>query len=147
MKKVLIVTFYFPPAATAAIHRILGFSKYLPDFGWEPIILTVKKKYYDEKILTYDTTDEVSDNLLIYKTGMIGWVRDLLKIIRYFLKTKGFTKEKQNINIIKDNRWFEFCVCSEAVDRAGLKIPFPLKECGFDSRPRHLSDTFAPFVL
>ena len=103
MKKVLIITFYFPPAATAAIHRILGFSKYLPDFGWEPIILTVKKKYYDEKILTYDTTDEVSDNLLIYKTGMIGWVRDLLKIIRYLLKTKGFTKEKQNINIIKDN--------------------------------------------
>ncbi len=43
MKKVLFVTYYWPPAGGAPINRILKFYKYLPEFGWEPIILTVDK--------------------------------------------------------------------------------------------------------
>jgi glycosyltransferase involved in cell wall biosynthesis len=38
MKKVLIVA-YFPPHPQAS-PRILGLAKYLPEFGWQPIILT-----------------------------------------------------------------------------------------------------------
>jgi glycosyltransferase involved in cell wall biosynthesis len=40
-KKVLLVSFYFPPGNTIAAVRIGKFAKYLPEFGWEPIILTV----------------------------------------------------------------------------------------------------------
>ncbi len=42
MKKVLIITYYWPPAGGPGVQRVLKFAKYLPDFGWEPFILTVK---------------------------------------------------------------------------------------------------------
>ena len=40
MKKVLIVSFYFPPTNSVAAVRLGKFAKYLPQFGWEPIVLT-----------------------------------------------------------------------------------------------------------
>jgi len=39
-KKVLIITYYWPPAGGAGVQRWLKFAKYLGDFGWEPIIYT-----------------------------------------------------------------------------------------------------------
>ncbi|MFC1907293.1 glycosyltransferase [Chloroflexota bacterium] len=40
MKKVLIITYHFPPRRTVGSLRLLGLAKYLPEFGWETIILT-----------------------------------------------------------------------------------------------------------
>lgn len=65
-KKVLIFTYYFPPAGGVAVQRFLKFSKYLPQFGWEPIIVTVKNgsyPYYDESLL-----NELSPELKVYRT-------------------------------------------------------------------------------
>lgn len=42
MKKVLIISYYFPPDPTIGSLRVGGLAKYLPFFGWEPIILTKK---------------------------------------------------------------------------------------------------------
>ena len=39
-KKLLIVTYVFPPFAAVGVYRILKFCKYLPDFGISPVILT-----------------------------------------------------------------------------------------------------------
>lgn len=39
-KKVLIVSFMFPPFASIGALRVGKFAKYLSEFGWEPIILT-----------------------------------------------------------------------------------------------------------
>lgn len=39
-KKVLIITYYWPPSGGAGVQRWLKFTKYLPDFGWTPIIYT-----------------------------------------------------------------------------------------------------------
>ncbi len=40
LRKVLIITYYWPPSGGAGVQRWLKFSKYLRDFGWEPIIYT-----------------------------------------------------------------------------------------------------------
>ena len=40
MKKVLIITYYWPPSGGAGVQRWLKFTKYLRDYGWEPIIYT-----------------------------------------------------------------------------------------------------------
>lgn len=40
MKKVLIITYYWPPTGGAGVQRWLKFSKYFRKFGWEPIIYT-----------------------------------------------------------------------------------------------------------
>lgn len=45
-KKVLIITYYWPPASGPGVQRFLKISKYLNDFGWKPIILTVKNGSY-----------------------------------------------------------------------------------------------------
>lgn len=39
-KKVLIVTFAFPPLNVSGAVRVGKFAKCLPEFGWEPIVLT-----------------------------------------------------------------------------------------------------------
>lgn len=41
-KKVLIITYYWPPMGGGGVQRWLKMTKYLRDFGWEPVILTVQ---------------------------------------------------------------------------------------------------------
>ncbi|WP_434978780.1 glycosyl transferase family 1 [Daejeonia sp. YH14] len=53
-KKVLIITYYWPPAGGPGVQRWLKFSRYLPEFGWEPIIYTPENPSYpivDETLL------------------------------------------------------------------------------------------------
>lgn len=40
LKKVLIVTYYWPPSGGVGVQRWLKLAKYLPEWGWEPVILT-----------------------------------------------------------------------------------------------------------
>ena len=40
LKKVLVITYYWPPSGGGGVQRWLKFIKYLPDFGWEPIVFT-----------------------------------------------------------------------------------------------------------
>lgn len=40
MKRVLIVAYFFPPVSNMGSHRILRFVRHLPEFGWEPVVLT-----------------------------------------------------------------------------------------------------------
>ncbi|MBN2029336.1 glycosyltransferase family 4 protein [bacterium] len=46
MKKVLFISYYFPPMGLSGVQRSAKFVKYLPEFGWEPIVLTVKDVLY-----------------------------------------------------------------------------------------------------
>ena len=46
MKRVLIITYYWVPAGGVAVQRFLKFTKYLRDYGWEPVILTVENGSY-----------------------------------------------------------------------------------------------------
>lgn len=39
-KKVLIITYYWPPSGGSGVQRWVKFTKYLRDFGWEPVIYT-----------------------------------------------------------------------------------------------------------
>ena len=50
MKKILILYPHFPPSNLAGVHRPRLFAQHLPSFGWEPVILTVHEKYYEEKL-------------------------------------------------------------------------------------------------
>lgn len=48
-KRVLIIYPHFPPSNLAGVHRPRLFAQHLPAFGWQPIILTVHEKFYEEK--------------------------------------------------------------------------------------------------
>lgn len=53
-KKVLFIAYNFPPQGGGGVLRSLKFVKYLPSFGWEPVVITCKKPDYgicDESLL------------------------------------------------------------------------------------------------
>lgn len=66
MKKVLIITYYWPPAGGPGVQRVLKFAKYLPDYNWQPIILTVEKGNYPS--IDEDLVKEIPFNCKVYRT-------------------------------------------------------------------------------
>ncbi|MFO7448224.1 MAG: hypothetical protein R6W90_17835 [Ignavibacteriaceae bacterium] len=68
-KKVLFVTYYWPPSGKASIHWPLKIIKHLPKFGWQPSVLTAKKDIFshkDESLLK-----EISNDVKVIKTNSI----------------------------------------------------------------------------
>jgi glycosyltransferase involved in cell wall biosynthesis len=45
-KKVLIITYYWPPSGGSGVQRWLKFVKYLPEFGWKPFVYTPQNPSY-----------------------------------------------------------------------------------------------------
>ena len=43
-KKILMISYQFPPD-TGSVRRVLDFVKYLPEYNWNPIILTHRSKH------------------------------------------------------------------------------------------------------
>ncbi len=65
-KKILIITYYWPPAGGPGVQRWLKFAKYLPENGWTPVIYTPENPSYpllDESLLK-----DVPEGLEIVKT-------------------------------------------------------------------------------
>ncbi|MCD4664228.1 MAG: glycosyltransferase [Bacteroidales bacterium] len=90
MKKILIITDTFPPYKHIGRFRIQQFSKYLPDYGWEPIILTPTSSYLWEKDDTL--LKEIPNNLKVFRPFMPP---SLPAIIRNIC---GSIKKKKKIN-------------------------------------------------
>jgi glycosyltransferase involved in cell wall biosynthesis len=65
-QKVLMVLYYFPPLGGGGTQRPLKFARYLPDYGWQPHVLTVSNSHYvvhDESL-----QDQISPELRITRT-------------------------------------------------------------------------------
>ncbi len=58
MKRVVIIGSDFSPSSLPPATRIRFFAKHLPEFGWEPIVLTTSPDYYESK------TDPENEQLL-----------------------------------------------------------------------------------
>lgn len=64
-KKVLIITYYWPPAGGPGVQRWLKFVKYLPKFGIEPIIYCPENPNYP--ILDESLVKEIPNHITIIK--------------------------------------------------------------------------------
>lgn len=60
MKRVLIITYYWPPSGGSGVQRWLKMSKYLPENGWQPVIYTADDAEYpvEDKSLEQDVAAE-----------------------------------------------------------------------------------------
>ncbi|MGE5432846.1 MAG: hypothetical protein ACM3QX_17320, partial [Syntrophomonadaceae bacterium] len=79
MRKVLFITFFWPPSGKATLHWPLKIIKYLPNSGWQPSVLTVDEDTFsarDESLLK-----EISPDLRVIKTGYF----DPFRLYRKFL--------------------------------------------------------------
>jgi glycosyltransferase involved in cell wall biosynthesis len=66
VKSVLVISYYFPPSGGPGVQRVLKFVKYLPEFGWRPVVLTVENGDYparDESLLA-----EIPKHAMVYRT-------------------------------------------------------------------------------
>lgn len=49
VKRVLMIAYHYPPmCGGSGIHRTLAFTRYLPRHGWQPLVLTVHPRAYEE---------------------------------------------------------------------------------------------------
>lgn len=84
-KQVLVIAYYFPPMGLSGVQRTLKFVKYLPYFGWDPVVVTTNSPAY----YAYDNTllDDLHNEISIYRTE-----EDVAK----YLKKKG-KKEQEEV--------------------------------------------------
>jgi glycosyltransferase involved in cell wall biosynthesis len=75
MNKVLILTYYWPPGSGAGVQRWLKFAKYLPDEGWEPLILTADPEYAAYPVTDRSLENEVPPDLKVFRTKATDWFR------------------------------------------------------------------------
>jgi glycosyltransferase involved in cell wall biosynthesis len=78
--KVLIITYYWPPAGGSGVQRWLKFVKYLQEFGIEPVVYTVDNVRYPKEDETL--IDEVPKNIEVLKqpiwepTDLLFWKKN-----------------------------------------------------------------------
>lgn len=90
-RKVLIITYYFPPLGMGGVQRVSKFVKYLPSFGWEPIVLTVKEIEYfsqDDSLL-----QELPEGIKIKRTGSLDPLRIIFLFKKLFQRKKSYGKK------------------------------------------------------
>lgn len=98
----MIIYPHFPPSNLAGVHRPRLFANHLKSFGWEPVVLTVHEKYYEEhldwnlhKLLPADLRIEKVNAFPITKPRFIGDIGlraffQLRKCALDLLKTERF---------------------------------------------------------
>jgi glycosyltransferase involved in cell wall biosynthesis len=95
MNKVLVITYYWPPSGGAGVQRWLKFAKYLPEFGWEPIILTVDPEYAAYPVTDDSLLIDLPPSVKVHKTPAIDYFtvyrKDKSKI-----PTAGFANNTDN---------------------------------------------------
>ena len=67
MKKVLMIAYHYPPLGGGGVFRTLKFTKYLPQFGFQPYVLTVKNPMY----ITRDPTllRDIPSEVKVFRTS------------------------------------------------------------------------------
>lgn len=97
MKKVLIITYYWPPAGGPGVQRALYFVKYLRDFGWEPVVYTVENGEFHNYDQSFE--QEIPHGVEILKTKAIEpyhWYKKLMgKKKEETLKPVIFTEQSK----------------------------------------------------
>ena len=106
MKKVLIITYYWPPSGGPGVQRVLKFCKYLPKYGWQPVILTVKDGEYparDETLLSesIDMETHLSDAFSFY--SIFNWITGNNSV-----PTHQLSKSKDDTLFTKFARWIRY---------------------------------------
>jgi len=50
VKRLVLLSTYFPPGNLAGVHRARLWSQHLAEFGWEPTVVTTNPRYYEERL-------------------------------------------------------------------------------------------------
>jgi len=118
MHKVLVFTYYWPPSGGPAVQRWLSLSQLLPEFGIEPIIITVDPASASYVLLDQSLEKRVPEKLRVYKTKSFEVLTLYQRLMgKDKLPTAGFANESEPGILQKAMRWI----------RGNLFFPDPRK--------------------
>jgi len=98
MKKVLFITYYWPPSGKASLHWPLKIIKHLPDFGYVPVVLTVNEDKFSHNDDTF--INEIPESVKVLRSNTI-------EPFDFYKKFTGKSKDDQLISsetISTDNK-------------------------------------------
>ncbi len=118
MKKILVITYYWPPSGGAGVQRWLKFVKYLPEYGYEPVVLTVDEESASYAQMDQSLAGEVDPRIKVVRTPSFEPYNLYLKLSgKKEIPFGGFTNEG-SVSFLQ--RIFRFI-------RGNLFIPDPRK--------------------
>jgi len=96
MKKVLILTYYWPPSGGAGVQRWLKFVKYMREFGFEPIVYTAENG--EMPVIDESLAKDIPKGMTILKTPI--W--EPYSFYKRFIGRKK--EEKINASFLNENK-------------------------------------------
>lgn len=157
MRRVLMVSFQFPPmAATSGIQRALRFVQYLPEFSWEPLVLTADPRAYEHT--GADLLAEIPERVVVRRAFALDSARHLAVGGRYWGALARpdrwiswrFDAVRQGLQLIRQFRpaalWSSFPIATTHLIGAELQrrsgLPWiadfrdPMAQQGYPADPR-----------
>lgn len=93
--RVLIITYYWPPSGGAGVQRWFKFAKYLPEYGWEPVILTIDPEYAAYPVTDKSLAAEMPEGLKVFTTKATDFFK-IYKKDKSKIPTAGFASSIDN---------------------------------------------------
>jgi len=117
MKKILIITYYWPPSGGGGVQRWLKFVKYLPSFNIDPVVVIPKNPEYP--VIDYTLKNDVPENTPIIEIPI--W--EPYNLFKLF--TGKNKKEKVNTGLLSKGEKKSFAEKISLRIRGNLLIPDP----------------------
>src|SRR5882757_9895393 len=98
-RSVLYLAYFFPPRGGAAVQRSLKFAKYLPEFGWRPLVVANGGSNQDSATSVQDPTllKELADGAVVRYTSL-----NAVEKRRY---ERAQSKLRQRLNVTDPMGW------------------------------------------
>jgi len=105
-RNVLVIAYYFPPMGLSGVQRTLKFVKYLPQFGWQPTVVTVTPTgYFAEDYTLLDELQPLNidiirigsldPNRLFRKKGVVKLPSEFMRELFSFLSDVFFVPDNK----------------------------------------------------
>lgn len=92
MKKVLIISYYWPPSGGAGVQRWVKLTKFLSEFDIEMHVLTVDEKFASYSVIDESLKKDIKEKIKVYKTKSFEPINIYGKIFgKKNIPTSGFS--------------------------------------------------------
>jgi len=115
-RKILIITYYWTPSGGSGVQRWLKFVKYLPSFGWQPVVLTVDEKKANYPQIDTSLEAEVPTSVQVERT-------DSFEILNWYKKTS--VEKNVPFGNLKDKKYNSFFQKLSRFIRGNFLLPDP----------------------
>ncbi len=92
MKRVLVITYYWPPTGGSGVQRWVKFAKYLPSEGWQPVIYTPENP--EQLAVDHSLEAEIPEGTEVIKTH----ITEPYELYKKFLRRSGHSKDAVEVN-------------------------------------------------